>query len=85
MAKKTLRTLQIITDTLFENFTSLSLIDATEANGFQIKGGSPDSVWIFIPTGIPYNVGKEDLEVIDKLYVKAANGVTLNVSATVMI
>jgi hypothetical protein len=78
------RTYVITAATSFENFRSLSLVDAGETDGFQVKGDSDDSVWIFIPTGLPYNIGADDESCQTKLYLQAATGKNLNVSATVL-
>lgn len=76
---------QCTEQTIFENFESLSLVDTGATSGFQVKlGTSASSEWISIPTGIPYNIGQSGGKPIDKLIVKAAEGGTLNVAASVI-
>jgi hypothetical protein len=78
------KTYAITSETFFEDFESLSLIDAGSTDGFQIKGDGADSQWIFIPTGVPYNIGQSGGRIMTRIYIKEADGGTLNVSATVV-
>jgi hypothetical protein len=71
------RTLTEETD--FENFQSLTLIDAGALDGFQLAGS--DGVFGVIPTGIVINLGGVDGRVPIKFTVKAAAGASLNVTA----
>jgi hypothetical protein len=76
---------QCTEQTIFENFESLSLIDTGVTDGFQILlGTNASSEWIQVPTGIPYNIGQSGGKPIDKLIVKATEGKTLNVAASVI-
>lgn len=87
MLTKNIVTLTITTETDFESFEAISIIDAGAADGFQVKGtdaSGKTSEWIVIPTGIPYNAGKPDIRVIKKLSIKAASGASLNASVSVI-
>jgi hypothetical protein len=78
------KTYTITAATSFQNFESLSLIDAGATDGFQVKGDGADSEWIVIPTGIPYNIGQSGGRIITELFIKEADGKSLNVSASVI-
>ena len=87
MLTKKIITLALTTDTDFENFESISIIDAGAADGFQVKGETADgkaSDWITVPTGIPYNLGAVNGRTISKLQLKAASGKSLNASVSII-
>ncbi len=67
--------------TIFENFDSLSLIDAGATDGFQIQDSNGNTA--VIPTGIVVNIGGPAGKVAGKITVIPASGKTLNVTAIV--
>jgi hypothetical protein len=71
--------LQITSQTDFQNFQSLTLIDAGASDGFNLAGG--DGNFSFIPTGIVVNLGGGDGRAPAKFTVQAASGKSLNVTA----
>ncbi len=84
---KTPVTLVVTSETTFEEFESICIIDAGEADGFKVKGGDANgktSEWIYVPTGIPYNMGQVSGRIIDALSLAAKDGSTLNASVTIV-
>jgi hypothetical protein len=77
--KQASQVIAVTSDRTFENFSSLTLIDAGAADGFQLAGS--DDVYCVIPTGIVINLGGSDGRVGAKFSVKAAAGKSLNVTA----
>jgi hypothetical protein len=74
-------------ETTFEDFESISVVDAGAADGFQVKCGDYKGVvseWITIPTGVPYNIGVASNRYITTLSIKAASGASLNASVTII-
>jgi hypothetical protein len=67
--------------TIFENFDSLSLIDAGATDGFRIED-SQGHIGV-IPTGIVVNIGGTQGKAASKIIVLAASGKSLNVTAIV--
>ncbi len=78
-SKQTGRVITVTTTTDFSNFSSLTLIDAGAADGFQLAG--TDGVFGVIPTGIVINIGQSEGRAVEKFTVKAATGKSLNVTA----
>jgi hypothetical protein len=79
---KTMQVLALTSDTVFENFASLTLIDSAATDGFQLAGS--DGVYAQIPTGIVVNIGNYDLKPIAKAFVKATSGKSLAVTAILL-
>jgi hypothetical protein len=77
--QKTVTVIPCTNTTIFENFESLSLIDAGATDGFQIQDAK--GVTGVIPTGIVVNIGGIDGKVCSKIIVLAASGKSLNVTA----
>jgi len=77
------KTIQVTSPTEFHVFSSISIIDAG-TDGFQIKLGATDSVWIQIPTSIPYNFGRMDEKKIDYLAIRATPSKSLNASVSIV-
>jgi hypothetical protein len=78
---QTSKVITITTQTDFTNFSSLTLIDAGAADGYQLAGS--DGVFGVIPTGIVVNLGGENGRVPSKFTIKAAAGKSLNVTAII--
>ena len=83
---KKLVTLTVTVETKFEDFESISIIDAG-SDGFRIKGQNYKqwtSEEIVVPNGIPYNAGVASGRYINELtIVEPATG-TLNASVTIV-
>jgi len=71
----------VTSQTTFENFESLLLIDAGGTDGFQLAGS--DDNFAFVPTGVPVSIGAAGTRVCEKATVKAASGKSLNVTAII--
>jgi hypothetical protein len=86
MLTKKVVTLAITVQTDFENFESLSIVDAG-SDGFRVIGENADgkaSAAISIPTGIPYNIGSAAGRIINKLTLMTPASGSLNASVSVI-
>lgn len=68
---------QLTTETTFNNFQSLTIIDAGQIDGFQIAG--TNGVFGFIPGGFAFSI-KGPYTLCEQITVKAATGKSLNVT-----
>ncbi len=83
---KVIVTRTITTETSFEDFISISIVDAG-SDGFKIKGGDYKqftSQSIVIPTGIPYNAGEALGRYINKITIEAPATGSLNASVSII-
>lgn len=85
MGKKVV-TLTITVATKFEDFESISIIDAG-SDGFKIKGQNYKeytSQSIVVPNGIPYNAGVASGRYVNELTIEAPATGSLNASVSII-
>jgi hypothetical protein len=76
----------VTAETTFEDFESISIIDAG-SDGFKIKGQDYKqwaSQSIVVPTGIPYNAGVASGRYINSLTIEAPTTGSLNASVSII-